>query len=153
MDSDLKNSKEFYLLSIDIFKMLKLHPEHRNISGKDFLDQKFSIYCKLVENSIIVHEEIKDKLVPLDIKEERINISPVSRINYMLEGIKTISPIRFNSKSSQNNVKLSPVSSNISDGKTDYNFIVKNNIDIKKPEINNASENKEIEININTESE
>ena len=66
MESELKISKEFYLLSIDIFKVLMLDRNNRVDRGKIYLEEKYNIYCKLVENSVLVNKNIIDKLVPVE---------------------------------------------------------------------------------------
>lgn len=65
MEQELTTSKDFYILSIDIYKILLLHRNHRSIDGKTFLDDKYSIYCKLFEGSQLMNKEINDRLVPL----------------------------------------------------------------------------------------
>ena len=65
MENELTTSKDFYLLSIDIFKILSLERQHRSVDGKKFLDDKFGVYEKLIEQSNIVHRKIQDKLAPL----------------------------------------------------------------------------------------
>ena len=65
MEQELTTSKDFYILSIDIYKILLLNRNHRSIDGKTFLDDKYSIYCKLFEGSQLVNKEINDRLVPL----------------------------------------------------------------------------------------
>lgn len=65
MEEELTTSKDFYILSIDIYKILLLHRNHRSIDGKTFLDDKYSIYCKLFEGSQLMNKEINDRLVPL----------------------------------------------------------------------------------------
>ena len=74
MENELKISKEFYLLSVDIFKVLMLKRHNRGDKGKLYLEEKYNIYCKLVENSALVNTSIIDKLVPLKIsKTKNIN--------------------------------------------------------------------------------
>lgn len=63
MESELTHSRDFYLLSVDIFKTLLLKREHRPSTGKAYLDEKYGIYCKLVENSILVDKVLEDKMV------------------------------------------------------------------------------------------
>ena len=63
MESELTHSRDFYLLSVDIFKTLVLKREHRPLGGKEYLDEKYGTYCKLVENSILVDQKLNDKLV------------------------------------------------------------------------------------------
>jgi hypothetical protein len=65
MEQELTTSKDFYILSIDIYKMILLNRNHRSIDGKTFLDDKYSIYCKLFEGSQLMNKEINDRLVPL----------------------------------------------------------------------------------------
>jgi hypothetical protein len=51
MELELKQSKEFYTLAIEIYKMSQLKPEHRGEEGKDYLNKKYSVYTKLCEAS------------------------------------------------------------------------------------------------------
>lgn len=90
MESELKISKDFYLLSIDIFKVLMLDRNNRVDRGKIYLEEKYNIYCKLVENSVLVNKDIIDKLVPIENiiikkakfipKEIKRSPSPISNI-------------------------------------------------------------------------
>ena len=80
MENELLISKEFYLLSVTIEKLLKLDRVNRSVSGKAFLDEQFSIYCKLIEQSNLMYENISDQLtlLPLQIKEHRTPIQTTS---------------------------------------------------------------------------
>ena len=62
MENELVCSKDFYLLAIDIFKMLSLQANNRNVDGKTYLDEKYQIYIKLVENSALLRRKINDSL-------------------------------------------------------------------------------------------
>lgn len=73
MENELKISKEFYLLSVDIFKVLMLKRHNRGDKGKLYLEEKYNIYCKLVENSVLVNTSIIDKLVPIEISYKSKN--------------------------------------------------------------------------------
>ena len=64
MENELVCSKDFYLLAIDIFKMLSLQANNRNVDGKTYLDEKYQIYIKLVENSALLRRKINDSLTP-----------------------------------------------------------------------------------------
>ena len=68
MENELINSRDFYLNAIEIFKVLSLEPIHRNGDGLKFLDAKFSMYIKMIENSNIMEKEITDQLAPIDPK-------------------------------------------------------------------------------------
>jgi len=68
MENELNCSKDFYLLAIDIYKILSLLPTNRNIDGKTYLDEKYQIYIKLVENSALLRKKINDSLTPTPIQ-------------------------------------------------------------------------------------
>lgn len=68
MNNELELSKQFYLLSIDIYKELHLQKENRSIDGKTFLLDKFSIYQKLIEQSGMLSKSINDCLKPLPLE-------------------------------------------------------------------------------------
>jgi hypothetical protein len=68
MENELINSRDFYLNAIEIFKVLSLEPNNRNGDGLKFLDAKFGVYIKMIENSNIMDKEIKDQLAPIDPK-------------------------------------------------------------------------------------
>lgn len=65
MEKELVASKEFYLLGVDCFKMLKLDRANRTISGKDFLDSKYGEYIGLIHTSNLVQRKIEDKMTEL----------------------------------------------------------------------------------------
>jgi len=57
-------SKDYYILSIDIYKMLLLEPENRGIEALVYLNECYSTYCKLTESSTILYKSIrKDELI------------------------------------------------------------------------------------------
>ena len=76
MENALFNSKEFYLLSIDIYKILSLDNKHRGTNGICYLEEKYAEYCKLIENSEIINKNISDKLSPIDAR----NISSKDKV-------------------------------------------------------------------------
>jgi len=57
MESDLVSHKDYYRLSIDIFKVISLERHIRKVDGKTFLDQKFSEYEKLIKSSNVFDSE------------------------------------------------------------------------------------------------
>ena len=67
MESELITSKDYYLLGIDIFKMLSLRNSNRNVDLKAFLDEKFQVYQKLIENSNILEKKVLDQLCPVPV--------------------------------------------------------------------------------------
>ena len=74
MESELMMSKDFYILSTDIFKALALDRANRGMDGKTFLDNNYSTYCKLIENSNVSTSEMADNLTPIKLKLENGNI-------------------------------------------------------------------------------
>jgi len=143
MENELKISKEFYLLSVDIFKVLMLKRQNRGDKGKLYLEEKYNMYCKLVENSVLVNTSIIDKLVPLNlnlglyipnqeelnknIKKDKTNLSTDSSIFKLIKKNKKetknekITPIGMTSSNSDEslNLKVNEVSSERSSPSTE----------------------------------
>jgi hypothetical protein len=67
MEVELTGSKEFYVLSTDIYKYLQLKETNRSVEGNTFLTECYSRYIKLVESSIILKKRVEDKLVDIEI--------------------------------------------------------------------------------------
>lgn len=63
-----KLSHEFYLLSINIFKMLELEESNRKVDASVFLNEIYSEYIKLLDSSNIFKKEIKGDALIEDIK-------------------------------------------------------------------------------------
>ena len=74
MESELMMSKGFYILSTDIFKALALERANRGMDGKTFLDNNYSTYCKLIENSNVSISEMADNLTPIKLTIKNDNI-------------------------------------------------------------------------------
>ena len=66
MSIELVVSKDYYLLSVNIFKILNLEKDNRGIDGTSFLDQSLSTYSKLFENSCVLQKKVLDKLTIID---------------------------------------------------------------------------------------
>ena len=62
METAFNNSRDFYILNIDIYKMLSLNKEHRGIEQKKYLEDSYNVYCKLIENACPVKIKIPDSL-------------------------------------------------------------------------------------------
>lgn len=65
MEKELLSSKNFYKLSVDIYKVLSLSMEHRVVNGNEFLNEKYSEYVQLIEESNVIAKKIQDKMTPL----------------------------------------------------------------------------------------
>ena len=66
MEKSLTTSKEFYLLSIEIYKILLLEREHRFDKGRNTLIECYNNYCKLIESAELMGNSINDKLLPIN---------------------------------------------------------------------------------------
>jgi hypothetical protein len=67
MESELISQRDYYLLSVDIFKTISLSKEHRPIPAKEYLERCYNTYCKLIESSNALAKSVEDKLCPLPI--------------------------------------------------------------------------------------
>jgi hypothetical protein len=65
MSKELIASKDYYILSTDIYKVLAMLRDNRNINGKEFMDEHYNRYIKLYEQSNLLNKKIKDSLRPL----------------------------------------------------------------------------------------
>ena len=65
IEREREMSKEFYTLSIDIYKILQLERSNRQISGLNYLEKKYSTYQKLYEQSNLIQNQLNDKLTQL----------------------------------------------------------------------------------------
>jgi hypothetical protein len=59
-------SKDYYILSIDIYKILNLDEENRNCDAEQFLNESYSKYVKLTEQSTILYKNIKRDELTID---------------------------------------------------------------------------------------
>jgi len=84
MENDFSSHKDFYRLTIDIYKIISLNETDRKVDGKTFLDQKYSEYEKLIESSNIVNNDfifdtlscqipIVNNNLPKDVTQEMMN--------------------------------------------------------------------------------
>ena len=62
--SEIDLSKAYYILSINIFKMIMLKPPDQN--PNTFLDASFAEYSKLIETSSLLYKNIKKDLLNID---------------------------------------------------------------------------------------
>jgi len=79
LESDMIAQRDYYLLSIDIYKTLSLNRSNRPIPAKDYLEKSYNMYTKLIESSETLLKKIDDKLLPINKcdNEEDVVITPV----------------------------------------------------------------------------
>jgi hypothetical protein len=61
-ENELIASKDFYSLAINIYKMLTLNRNHRDIDGKVFLDDCYKQYISIYEKANIMKKKYDDAL-------------------------------------------------------------------------------------------
>jgi hypothetical protein len=76
LENDMISQRDFYLLSIDIYKTLNLNRENRPIPAKDYLEKSYNVYTKLIESSATLIRVKGDKLIPIE-----LNIDPEILLN------------------------------------------------------------------------
>lgn len=97
MELELKQSKEFYTLAINLYKTLALKRENRLDDGKEFLNDKYSLYTKLCESSNLLDIEMHTDLltkVQADMKYTSKNRSKTRPVDLDLKSINS-GPLNF----------------------------------------------------------
>ena len=74
LENHLISQRDYYLLSIDIYKTLSLDKPNRPIPAKDFLEKSYNIYTKLIESSSTLAKVKGDKLIPINVENDIENI-------------------------------------------------------------------------------
>lgn len=86
LENDMISQRDFYLLSVDIYKTLSLNRNNRPIPAKDFLEKSYNIYTKLIESSATLVKVKGDKLIPIE-----LNLDPEIILNTPTHGRVVIS--------------------------------------------------------------
>ena len=68
LENDMISQRDYYLLSVDIFKTLSLNRENRPVPAKDFLEKAYNTYTKLIESSSTLCKVKGDKLIPIELE-------------------------------------------------------------------------------------
>jgi len=71
MENELLHSKELYLFAIEIQKTLLLDVEHRHCDGMIYLEDRFMMYSKFIQDSYLLECRIIDTLTPLPKKYQK----------------------------------------------------------------------------------
>ena len=93
LENDMISQRDYYLLSIDIYKTLSLDKANRPIPAKDFLEKSYNVYTKLIESSSTLAKVKGDKLIPIDIPllDEEIVITPQANGGFWVRPLETSS--------------------------------------------------------------
>lgn len=73
LENDMISQRDYYLLSVDIFKTLSLDKTNRPIPAKDFLEKSYNVYTKLIESSSTLAKMKGDKLIPIEVVEHALD--------------------------------------------------------------------------------
>ena len=92
MENELNSQRDYYLMSVDIYKTLALSREHRPVPAKDYLEKQYNSYCKLIENSNTIMKRLDDRLAPLpnSIKLFMPPSPALQRTNTSISGLEDI---------------------------------------------------------------
>ena len=82
MESEQISQKEYYILATTIYKTLSLNQINRPDDMKAFLEESYSTYIKLLENSCVIHKKIEDQLTNIP---KVIRTTPCSSISFIQE--------------------------------------------------------------------
>jgi hypothetical protein len=80
LENDMISQRDYYLLSIDIYKTLTLEKKNRPIPSKDYLEKSYNTYTKLIESSSTLAKVKGDKLIPIEVgllPNEDIVLTPI----------------------------------------------------------------------------
>jgi hypothetical protein len=92
INDEIALSKDFYILSVNIFKVLSLKPEDREISPLQFLNDCYSNYIKLIEQSSLLRSNIKhDELTKLDINKFMSDDTEATKSRSVAAGLRPLS--------------------------------------------------------------
>lgn len=102
METELDSSKQFKILSYEIYKNLNLKRENRNVNGKTYLEEKYNEFIKLIEHSTLTTNKMNDLLVP---KIEKIKKSKIS-LNGINNLMNSLSDNSSNSSLTSENISI-----------------------------------------------
>jgi hypothetical protein len=74
LENDLISQRDYYILSIDIYKTLNISIANRPVPAKEYLEKTYNVYIKLIENSDILNNKIIDLLIPIDMNNNENGI-------------------------------------------------------------------------------
>ena len=107
MEVEIATSKDFYSLSVEIYKTISLCVPNRGVDGITFLNECFQKYNDLVQKSNILNKNIKDKMVP-----DKIPSLPLLQANYVLPPNLALTLPSLTDSMIQNQIPSLPPSSN-----------------------------------------
>jgi hypothetical protein len=80
-ENALMLSKEFYVLSTDIYKTITLNRDERGIDSSTFLNESYSRYIELIRQNGCIDKVFNDQLVSIDDVKPLVQIPSPIKIN------------------------------------------------------------------------
>ena len=77
MDSSNSHSKDFYILTVDIFKTLSLDRENRKCEAHTYLEEVYASYCKYKSGSSLLTIHLRDELEDIPINRNKKVYAPL----------------------------------------------------------------------------
>jgi hypothetical protein len=75
IQNEVEMSKQFNLLSLDIFRVLNLSKDERTEEAMDFLNKKYNEYTRLIEASNLLRTKLPvDMLSQIDVLEKEVKL-------------------------------------------------------------------------------
>jgi hypothetical protein len=112
MENELISHKDYYHLNLDIFKTITLEQEKRNIDGKTFLDEKFSEFQKLLQNSNAIDPYLMPNLNRIEEEIQKIDFIEQQHHHHQNNYNDNNSSVSSNSNNNNNNNhSTSPITS------------------------------------------
>lgn len=103
MESELSSHKDYYILSVQIFKVISMDRSQRKIDGRTFLDAKFAEYEKLIQNSNVSTNDFtgdvftQPKLLSSNVDKQEPTVTNKSNIVHIIPKIPHILYDKFHS--------------------------------------------------------
>ena len=82
MELELSVSKQFYLLSIDIYKTLAINRHQRHISGKFYIEQKFQEYARIFATANVISDNLPDSMT---VKNSALSLGNLTDIEHIVQ--------------------------------------------------------------------
>jgi hypothetical protein len=103
MENEQMSQKEYYILATSIYKTLSLNPINRPDDMKAFLEECYSTYIKLLENSCVTVKKIEDQLTTIP------KLSHIGSVSSISENTSSDDEEKVKLMNSENSVKISDI--------------------------------------------
>ena len=108
METELDSSKQFKILSYEIYKNLSLKRENRNVNGKTYLEEKYNEFIKLIEQSTLTDKKVNDLLVPKleKLKKNKLSLEGLNDLMTTLHDNSSNSSLTSDNLTPKHNIEI-----------------------------------------------